>query len=286
MNLIKITKKLVKGILPERPQNSNKGDFGKVLNIVSSSRYIGAGMLTAIAALRAGAGYSIFCSEDDVIKNVAKTSFDLIYKSHNNFNVQTVKEFIEKNNINSIVFGCGVTTEDNVLAFTDSLLDYLVATDITLIIDADGLNCISLLGKSILPKNTILTPHPKELSRLLKVDVEEILNNKEYFINKAQEDFKSIVLLKGHNTLIKDESVLYQNTTGNSALSKSGSGDVLAGIIGGLVAQKITPINAVISGCYLHGLSADIYKKEFSEYSMLASDQIVYLQKAFKAVLR
>lgn len=281
--MINIDNDFVKSILPSRKQNSNKGDFGKVLCITGSKKYIGAGMLSAIAALRVGAGYSIFCTEELLFNE--EFSFDLIYKTHDGFNINIIKNILDTENISSIVFGCGIGFDDKVINFTSHFLELLSNYNIKAVIDADGLNCIAHLKKHINNYNIIITPHPKELSRLLNVSVEEIQTNREKYVDIAQKQLGCIVLLKGHNSLIKTQDEIYVNSTGNNALAKAGTGDVLAGMIGGFLAQKNSCENATIAATYLHGLAADLYKQEYSEYSMLASDLLTTIPLAFKECL-
>ena len=285
--MIEITKDLIKEIMPIRPKESNKGDFGKVLCITGSKKYPGAGILSATAALRVGAGYSILCSEEDVINNYVNMSSDLIFQSHKNFNANFVKQIIEKNKVDSIVVGCGISTAENVVDFMDKFLDFVKEFDIPVVIDADGLNCISMLNRTDIKGKFVLTPHPKELSRLIGVCADYIQADREHFTIFAQEKYNSTILLKGCNTLIGDlYKKVYRNPTGNTALAKAGTGDVLAGMIGGFMAQKVLPVNAAILAAYIHGLAAEIYTAEYSEYSMLASDLLKYIPLAFKKILR
>ncbi len=271
-----ITRNLAKDLLPKRNENSNKGDFGKVLNIVSSEKYFGAGFLAATAALRTGAGYSIFCTCDKVIEK-CKLSPNLIYKSHKNFDINIVKNIIIKENISSVVFGCGIDINKKTIKFTKELLAFLKTTNIPTVIDADGLNCLAQLKDIKLNSNFILTPHPKELSRLINVSVEEIENNREHFIKSAQNKYQAIVILKGHRTLITTKTLtIYENRTGNTALAKGGSGDILSGMLGGFLAQKVSTERASILAVYLHGLAGEIYSGKYSEYSLLPEELLEY----------
>lgn len=278
-----ITKELVQNILPKRNPVSNKGDFGKVLNIVGSEKYLGAGVLASLSSLKVGVGYSIFCSCDNVIKNCLNFSPDLVYKSHNDFDADLVQNILERENISSVVLGCGISTSEKVIAFVDRITDFIKGKNIKCIIDADGLNCLALLNKTNLGNNFILTPHPKELARLMNVEVDEVLEKREYYAHLAQEKFNANIVLKGHDTLIATtDKILYKNVTGNSALAKAGTGDVLAGMIGGFLAQKCSLQDAGILAVYIHGLAAEIYSNEYSEYSMLASDLLNYIPVAIK----
>ena len=278
-----LNKDFVKSKLPKRNINSNKGDFGKVLNIVGSKQFIGAGMLASIASLRVGAGYSIMYAPKNVLSFYTNISPDLIYINRTNSIDDSLKK-IDELNINSIVLGCGLGTEKETIKYVKGLLYELKNSKIPIVIDADGLNCLSISDISKLPQNAILTPHPKELSRLLKVDTEEINNNREKYIDFAVEKYAVTVVLKGNKTLIKDKSGLYQNTTGNTALSKAGTGDILSGMIGGFLAQNTTVLDAAILSVYLHGLAGELYSEDFSQYSMLASDLLQYIPLSLKSL--
>jgi NAD(P)H-hydrate epimerase len=156
-----------------------------------------------------------------------------------------------------------------------------------LVIDADGLNILSEKKKLVnsLPSFSILTPHPKEFERLFgpsKNDFERM----KLAVAKAA-SLQVIIVLKGHYTLIATpDGRGYFNSTGNAGMAKGGSGDALTGIITGLLAQGYVPADACIFGVYLHGLAGDIAAAQFSEQSMLATDLIECLGKAFVQVSR
>jgi len=283
--MIKITNELATTLLPKRKENSNKSDFGKVLNITGSNKYLGAGVLSALASLKVGAGYSFLCSQNDAVKCYEKFSPDLIYKTHDNFNADIMISIIEEINPKSIVLGCGISLNENTIVFTDKITDYIKTKNIPAVIDADALNALSVLKKENLGKNFVLTPHPKELSRLIDTDTHEIIKNKEKYIEQAANKFNSTIILKGHNTLICESNNIYENHTGNNALAKAGSGDVLAGILGGFLAQNLSPKDASILSVYLHGLAAEIYSDKYCEYSLLASELLNYIPDAIKLIM-
>ena len=191
-----------------------------------------------------------------------------------------------------ILIGCGLG--DNEKLFLDVVNSLLTpppnplpqgAGEVqTLIIDADGLNILSK-NKIELPKNTIITPHPLEAARLLGVSLEEILEDLEGASKKLVEKYNCTVVLKTHRTIIRDKKNYFVNQHGNSALAKAGSGDVLAGIIAGLSAQKLCPFEATKLGVYLHSRAGEIASGELTEYSVLASDLPKYLHLAIKEIL-
>jgi hydroxyethylthiazole kinase-like uncharacterized protein yjeF len=165
-----------------------------------------------------------------------------------------------------------------------ALHQFLKTNKTSLVIDADALNILSQNKEwlSLVPPKTILTPHPKELERLIGkwCSEEEKINNTISFSKQHQ----VIIVMKGAPTQIIDGETVYENTTGNAALATAGSGDVLTGMITSLVAQSYEPINAAILGVYLHGLTADIAFPETGYQSFIASDVIATIGKAFLSI--
>ena len=263
-------------LLPKREQNSNKGTFGTVLNVSGSEKYSGAGILSSISALKSGAGKVILCSTQNVLNCASYLCPELIL-----YNRGDLSSF---EGINSIVVGCGLSMDKKAIDIFEAVINN--AGEIPVVIDADGLNILSKNKSEYeLPQNTILTPHPKEMSRLMQISIEDVLKNPKEVIYKCAEKYKSTVILKMHNTFVTDVNKnFYINHTGNSALAKAGSGDVLAGIIGGFLAQGMDCFNASKTGVYIHGLAGELASNDMSEYSVLASDIIRYIGKAFKKI--
>lgn len=269
-----------KNLLPKRPENSNKGTFGHVLNIAGSEFYTGAAYFSSVAALKTGCGLVTLASSQTVIRTVGALCPDIIFISKEKIK----KEFIEKFQVVSIGCGLGVN-EDKCFK---KVLKLINDSHIPLIIDADGLNILSLAKNISLPPapNTVLTPHPKEMARLMRVNVEEILKQPEIWVKRCAEKYNATVVLKLHKTLVADtQDNFYENKTGNSALSHGGTGDVLCGMISGFIAQGLNCFDACCLGVYLHGLAAEIASKELTEYSVLASYLINYIPKAIKSII-
>lgn len=257
----------IKDILPQREQNSNKGTFGTVLNVSGSEMYSGAGILSCISALKSGAGKVILCSSQNVLSAASYKCPELVLQKRENISFEGVT---------SIVLGCGLSTQKDAV----DIFEKTIQNDIPMVIDADGLNILSEKDYT-LPPNAILTPHPKEMARLMKISVDDVLNNQEEVLSQCVDKYNSVVVLKTHRTLIMDKSkTLYKNTTGNSALAKAGSGDVLAGMIGGFLAQGMSCFDGAILSVYLHGLAGELASQDLSEYSVLASDLLNYIGKA------
>lgn len=261
--------------LPKREQFSNKGTFGKVLNIAGSEYYTGAAYLSSVAALRTGCGYVALSSSPKVINTIALRSSDIVFVP-----IADVKKIMPKYDVISI--GCGLSTDLSVSILYKSLLESISELDVPVIIDADGLNLLAKMKSEIpLPENLIITPHPKEASRLLKEDVDDIVEKPMRYAKMLSEKYNCTTVLKMHSTVVcSPQQDIYVNDTGNSALAKAGTGDVLTGMIAGLCAQKMDNFDAAKLGVYLHGRAGEIASGMLSEYSVLASDLLKYIPLA------
>ena len=267
--------------LPKRSENSNKGTFGKVLNISGSEYMTGAGFLSSVSALKVGAGYVELASCERALNVVATLAPEVVLAP-----LSKIPELIS--NATVLLIGCGLSTSDTAKQIVKTVLPAQIPT----VVDADGLNILAespeILhsAKNDKIKNLIFTPHPKEASRLLNCELEDVLNNMENSAKKICEKYNCITVLKSHNTIVSDGNKIYRNTTGNSALAKAGSGDVLAGIIAGLLAQKMTPFDASSLGVYIHGLAGDLAKNDLTAYGVLASDTVRYIPNALKILTK
>ena len=264
--------------MPLRPQDSNKGTFGKVLNFAGSNNFIGAAFLSTLAILKAGAGYTALSSDEKVLNSVSQTLPEAVYL--------TRKEGLKTlNNYTVILIGCGLGTGWSSTDVFLRVITSLQNSDMPVIIDADGLNILSRFkNRIILPCNTIITPHPLEAARLLGKEPEEVLNNLEPSAKELSLMYNCVTVLKTHRTIICKDEKIHINEHGNSALAKAGSGDVLAGIISGFLAQKMMPFEAAKLGVYLHSRAGEIASQDLTEYSVLASDIIKYLPSAIKEI--
>lgn len=274
--------------LPERPENSHKGTFGKILNIAGSKNYSGAAILSSLSALKSGAGYLTLACPESIVSSVSSYSPDITFlplkeEKGDSFYLNNIKLISQKlNEFDVLSVGCGLTTDENVSKF---LLKVLENTKIPTVIDADALNIISKYEVEKLNISSIITPHPKELSRLLKTDVQIIQSNRENYCKAAAIKYNTICVLKGHNTVISDGNNIYINHTGNSSLAKAGSGDVLTGIISGFLAQGCSFFQAAVLGVYIHALCGELASVDLTEYSVLASDLLNYIPKAIKKLM-
>ena len=284
-------KDLILSMMPKRSVNSHKGTYGHVLNIAGSAQFPGAAYLSSVSSLKVGAGYCMLASCSDVVNIVASNCPDVTYLDLGQSQYGTIpKEAIR--NISAIAnydvasIGCGLNLVGGVSDFVISFLKRNKNLYTPIVIDADAINAMAANKYFKFPLNSIITPHPAELSRLMGVEVSEIQQNRAKWAWEASKEFDCIVLLKGHETVISvPNGRIFINHTGNSALSKAGSGDVLTGMIAGFAAQGLSLEAAACVSVFLHGLAGEFAAKNLSEYSVLASDLIKYIPVAMKALL-
>ena len=292
MEYTEITAQSVKALMPQRPQQSNKGTFGKVLNIAGSIEYQGAAYLSSVAPLKTGAGLVTLATIEPLINNLAGNcpwvTFyplrDYYKKCIASDAFGDVLNIIENYNVISVGPGLSDTAATN--EFVDDLIKYLNKNNKKTVIDADAINVLSKSELSSFPSDSVITPHPVELSRLINTPVKDIQNDRIKYAKLTAEKFGCCVVLKGNQTVVcTKELEVFVNTSGNSALAKAGSGDVLTGIISGLMAQGVSVENAAKLGVYLHGLCGELASQDLSLYSVLATDQIDYIPQAIKKIL-
>lgn len=292
MQTTEITKDFAASLLPKRIENSNKGTYGKVLNIAGSIKYQGAAYLSSVASLKIGAGLVTLATTGQLVNNLASAAPWITFlplKTYNNECIakdafEQVKEYIHAYTVVSI--GPGLSTSYEVSEFVKTVVQYLTEADKKSVIDADALNIIAAGSIDKLPENSVITPHPMELSRLINVPVEEIQHERINYAVQTAKKFGCNVVLKGSKTVVcTTDGQVFINTSGNSALAKAGSGDVLTGIISGLIAQGADVKNAAILGVYLHGLCGEIASKSLTQYCVLATDQIDCIPEAIKQII-
>ena len=284
-----LTKDYIKPLLPERPKDGNKGTFGSVLNIAGSLELPGAAVLSSLAALRAGAGKVWLASTSSVIQITAAQAPDITYIDLGENNLGTLPKdawkFIE-DDYDAVSIGCGLGVDADTTNFLNNFLKNYLESQTPVIVDADAINILAVQKRPALPLNSIITPHPLELSRLTDIEVEEIQKDRVKATWEAAKHFDCIVLLKGQESVIAvPNGEIYVNTTGNSALAKAGTGDVLTGMIAGFCAQGVNLEKSAALSVYLHGLAGEIAAKSLTEYGVLASNLLNYVPQAIKETL-
>ena len=260
--------------LPARPEESHKGTFGRVLCICGSFGMAGAAYLSALAAYRTGAGLvEIFTPEENrvIIQTLIPEAIVTTYDA-DNFDDRVLTSSIDK--CDAMLIGCGLGTSHTSLEILKVALRY---KDVSTVIDADALNLISE-HKFLLKyaANSIITPHLKEMSRLTDMSVEQIGNDTSSAAREFASKHALCCVLKSHNTVVNDKGErAYVNTTGNSGMATGGSGDVLAGVIASLLAQKhlsLSCFDAATLGVYLHASAGDRAAEALGKSAVMARD--------------
>ena len=267
-------------LLKKRNKFDHKGTFGHGLLFSGSFGKMGAAVLGAEAAMRTGAGL-ITCHVPACGVSIVQSAFPEAMVEPDR-NEKHLSEIGNTGSFSAVGIGPGIGTEPESQRALYKLLEECKKP---MVIDADALNILSLNKEwlSLIPEGTILTPHPKEFERLAgKTDNSYNRLNSQI---KFSKEHKCIVVLKGaHTSITTPEGNVFFNSTGNPGMATAGSGDVLTGIILSLLAQGYTPENAAILGVYLHGLAGDIAAEELCYESIIASDIIKSLGKAFNKI--
>ena len=273
MKLPSLTLEIVHRLLRPRKADSHKGNYGHALLIAGSAGRMGAAVIAAKACLRSGTGLlTVIVPEKEryvLQATVPEAMLSMREEAHDS------KQF------SAIGIGPAIGTDT---AAAETLKKIFSEYKIPVLLDADALTVVAKninLMNSI-PAGTVITPHPKEFDRLFGAHAGE----KERRITawKMAKEINMIIVLKGHRTLITDGKKSFINKTGNAGLAKGGSGDALTGIITAFLAQGYEPLDAACLGVYIHGLAADIALKTQSPESMLITDVIECLGKAFKII--
>ncbi len=260
-------------MLPERPVRSNKGTFGQVAVVGGSVGMSGAAYFSAKAAYRTGCGLVRIISprENRVIYQTQLPEAVLTLYDSDAPDERDIKNAVCR--ASSVVLGIGLGTSETARKL---LMHTLESVNCPIVIDADGLNLLAadkeLLRK--LPKNTVVTPHAGEMSRLTGLPIAAVLDDIPAVSERFAEEYGVICVMKDSNTAVSDGQRTMINASGNSGMATGGSGDVLSGIIASLLAQGTAPFEAAALGVYIHGLAGDIVAKALSEYSVMASDII------------
>jgi hydroxyethylthiazole kinase-like uncharacterized protein yjeF len=266
-----ITAAFVRKNLPKRTTTSNKTHGGKLVIVAGSNGMYGAGLLAALAATRIGAGYTYLMLEWNS-KQLLQHPDILFLKPKINL--------LKNINATAYVVGPGMGTS----AKAKAKLNYFIKRKLSnVVLDADGLTLLSKIKNPVIPHNWVLTPHEGELARLLNISADEVRKNPIRCIALTQKKYGCTILLKGAVTYITDGKKLWASSSGTPALAKAGTGDVLAGIIGGLLSQGLEAATAAALGAYLHGLTSKRYLTNGNDVlSLRPLDLIDELPKTLK----
>ncbi len=271
---------IIRSLYRPRKPFSHKGNFGHALLLAGSEGKMGAAVLAAKACLRSGVGL-LTCHIPAGGNDILQTSVpEAMVRSdiHSSFITKVEESF---STYDVIGIGPGIGTHAETILVLKSIFQNATYP---LVIDADALNGIAAEKEllKLIPPGSILTPHPKEFDRLFG-ESENEADRIALAIRKAKE-LNCIFVLKGHHTCIATGGTTYFNSTGNAGMATAGSGDVLTGILTGLLAQGYSSTEAAILGVYLHGIAGDLTLNTISQESLIASDIIEHLGSAFNRI--
>lgn len=256
-------------LLAPRNRNSHKGNFGKTLVIGGNFGMPGAVRLAAEGALRTGSGLVKLLTRAEHLQTLLAGRPELMIEA---FDLEQVDYSSICEWATTLVIGPGLGKDE----WAERLLVFALTSDLPTVIDADGLNLLA--GRGICKDNWILTPHPGEAANLLGCSVHHVEEDRSAAVQNLQRIFGGVVVLKGAGTLICDGNQIYLANVGNPGMASGGMGDVLSGIIGGLLAQGLNLLQAAALAVLIHGQAADLAAKE-GERGLLASDLFPYIRK-------
>lgn len=290
-NVYNIENSDIKEIFKIRNPESNKGDFGYIGILGGCENYSGAIKLANMSAtaLRAGCGIVRLIIPKSIENFVAPYlleqtmfTFDTDEKGNMIFDENKIKETLSKLKALAIGMGWG-SGNDN-----EKILKYIIENyNIPLIIDADGINCLSKIDLNILKKykgKIIITPHLKEFERISKVKIDEVKVNPIKYAKQFAKEYNVIVLLKGHTTIVTNGEDTYLVEKGCPGMATAGSGDVLSGILVGILGYNKPNILTISAGAYLAGTAGEIAQEKYTDISMKASDTIECIPEAIKII--
>ena len=272
-------KNIYRKMLPDRPEDSNKGTYGRLLVIAGSKGMAGAAYLNAHAAYMTGAGLvRVYTSSDnrEILQTLLPEAIITTYEEYNKEELLSLLTWAD-----GVCIGSGLGMSRLSEKILKTVIEYV---KVPCLIDADGLNLLAE-NKNYLnqmaERRFVITPHMKEMSRLTGTPVEELKADRIQILKDFISRYRITCVLKDSRTLIaSEEKGIRMNLTGNSAMAKAGSGDVLAGVISGWMVQGKEAEDAAELGTYIHGLSGDLAKFEKGVYSVMARDLIEYISKA------
>lgn len=260
---------------PPRQTDSHKGTYGALLSVCGSYGMAGAAVLAAKAALRCGTGLVVAAVPESIYPITAVSLPEAVFAPYAKGGVKAAVVLLPRlRKATALLCGCGLGQGREAEELAEALL---CEAPCPIVLDADGINAaarhIHILETVHAP--LILTPHPLELARLLACTVADIQNNREQVAKQAAQRYGATVVLKGHRTVVASPTgEVWVNATGNPGMAVGGSGDVLAGMIAGLLAQGLPPWDAARAGVYLHGAAGDAAAARLSQHAMLPSDML------------
>lgn len=277
-------RKIISQLL-SRKQDSNKYDFGHVLIFGGSPGMIGAPFLAALGALRIGAGLVTIASSTNVINKLEKRVVEIMtlrVPQNDQQAEQTLFDFIQGRRVSVLVVGSGMNPE--LITVVKNLFNNI---SIPVLLDAGAIvgfqGSVDQLRKYATKFPIVLTPHAGEYAKLTSESLPDDFEARKNVVSNFSKQNHLTLVCKGSPTLVgHSDGALYENTTGNPGLATAGTGDVLAGVISGLIAQSLSTNQAADIGTYLHGMAADIAIQDKTQPGLIASDIVAYLPDSLK----
>ena len=290
LSLDLIERRLIRTLMPARPAAGHKGTFGRLLVAGGSSRYYGAPWLSAMAALRVGTGLVGLATPAPSVPVLASRSPEPIFlplpHSDGDLDEPAANKLIgELGAAAAVVVGPGLGTSRSSKSFLLKLLEHLRSSNESpkVLIDADGLNLLSEIDEwwNLVPPGAVLTPHPGEMARLTRrATISDRIESAREWANS----FDGVLVLKGAYTVVATGQMAAVSPIATPALATAGTGDVLAGVIGGLVAQGTNPYDAARAGVYVHGTAGLNLEKSMGPAGAIAGDLLAELPLVVKNV--
>jgi ADP-dependent NAD(P)H-hydrate dehydratase len=274
-------------VLPPRPEDSNKGDFGRILIVAGSRGMSGAAVLCGSTALRSGAGLVYVAVPESIQPIIAGANPCYLTATLPEDEEGLVSDkaapallkLAEGKHVLAVGPGLGRGP-----AISSLIAALLTQVSLPLVLDADGLNAVEQDTGRFKGRKAplIITPHPGEFARLIGSDIKTVQAQRQELAVRFAAEHDIVVVLKGYGTLVTDGRRLFRNLTGNPGMATGGTGDVLTGLIAALLGQHLEPFAAAQLGVYLHGLAGDLARDDLGEVSLIASDLVDYLPRAFR----
>lgn len=278
-------------LIGPRPRDSNKGNFGHVLVVGGSLGKAGAAAMAGMSALRSGAGLSTVATASSVLPTVAGFHPELMTEPLHETDAGTISlRALEYGRFDQLMLGKtvlaigpGISRNAETSEFARSVVsNYQLPT----VIDADGLNAFEGHGRQLTGRDRalVITPHPGEMARLTGLSTADVQKDRLKVARTFSREHELIVVLKGHHTLIAHpDGTVWVNMTGNPGMATGGTGDILTGMVAGLIAQHPKDIfAAVVAAVYLHGVAGDVARESVGEHSLVATDLLKSLPEAFR----
>jgi hydroxyethylthiazole kinase-like uncharacterized protein yjeF len=286
-----LDKELARSLLPQRPLQANKGTFGKVLIIAGSINYIGAAHLAASGALRVGAGLVTLATATSLQPILAVKLTEVTYlplpEAQRGIISPSAARLIHQQlkSYNTLLLGCGLGQSRATAEFIDNTLLRARTIPLPLVLDADALNTLARVTEwwQRLTDDAILTPHPGEMARLTGVSVDEVQMDRLGIAKRAATNWNKTIVLKGAYTVVAAADGRTRTyPVANPGLASAGTGDVLSGVIAGLLAQGLPLFDAASLGVFLHGEAGSMASSQLGDTGLLASDLLPLLPLVIK----